>query len=32
MKRMHFPNGQLNPRFQIVARNSGAFTFCTYGI
>jgi hypothetical protein len=32
MKRMHFPNGKLNPRFQVVAWNSGAFTFCTHGI
>src|SRR5258706_9333051 len=23
MKRMHFPNGTLNPRLQLVARNSG---------
>ena len=25
MKRMHFSNGKLNPRFQVVAWNSGAF-------
>jgi hypothetical protein len=29
---MHFANEQLNPRFQVVALNSAAFIFCTYGI
>jgi hypothetical protein len=32
MNRMHFTNAKLNPRVQVVAWNSGPFTFCNYGI